>query len=141
MPKKNTRTHVKELGYKYFPAVLRKTKGCWYVEYYVENPENETFERMRLKMNNLRNHFQTNKDAQLHINQIVSALNVKLAGGWNLFYEQREDSRIVISTRWRGSTLRKKKRNCAPIRYALVSRFVPYFYSGSIKIMSEFTAE
>ena len=94
MSKKNTRTHVKELGYKFLPAVLRKTKRSWYVEYYVENPENEKFERMRLKMNNLRNRFQTSKEAQFHINQIVSSLNIKLASGWNPFYERREDSRL-----------------------------------------------
>jgi integrase len=77
----------------YLPAVLRDNKTGWYIEYYCENPKTKKLQRKTVKMNLVVKRFKTKKEARIHINNIVASLNIKLAGGWNPFFEQ-EDKRL-----------------------------------------------
>lgn len=78
---------------RYLPAVLHKNDAMgWLVEYYVLNPISEELERKRIRLNKIRKRYRTQADFKIAANDIVSTINVRLAGGWTPFGES-ENSR------------------------------------------------
>ena len=77
----------------FLPAILREYKSGWIVEYYVEHPTSHKLERKKIRLNKLTSRYKYIKDARIHANQIVTALNIKLSTGWNPFFSD-EDSRL-----------------------------------------------
>jgi hypothetical protein len=71
MQKNNKTPHAKEKHCKYLPATLREPKSGKYIEYYVENPNTEQLERMRIKVNKIFKRFPYKKDAKIHIYEIM----------------------------------------------------------------------
>jgi len=80
----------------YLPAMLREYKGGWIIEYYAENPLSKNLERKRIKLTRLVSRYKSIKDARLHANKMVMALNIKLFTGWNPFFTS-EDARLYTS--------------------------------------------
>lgn len=79
--------------YNYRPAILHEYKSGWLIEYYCENPVSKKMQRKTIKMNLLVSRYKNKRDARMHVNKIVSSLNIKLAKGWNPFFES-EDARL-----------------------------------------------
>jgi len=77
----------------YLPAMLREHKGGWIIEYYVENPISHELVRKKVKLTRLVSRYKYLKDARLHANKIVMALNIKLSTGWNPHFTS-EDARL-----------------------------------------------
>lgn len=71
----------------YVPAVLRRQKENWQIEYYVFSPITKQLERKRIKVNRLRNHCTSVSQFRYQANEIIQSINVKLAGGWSPFGE------------------------------------------------------
>jgi len=80
----------------YLPAMLREYKSGWIVEYYAENPLSKNLERKRIKLTRLVSRYKSIKDARLHANKMVMALNIKLSTGWNPFFVE-DDARLYTS--------------------------------------------
>jgi len=80
----------------YLPAILREYKSGWIIEYYSENPLTRKLERKKLRLNRLVARYKSVKDARLHANKMVMALNIRLSTGWNPFFTS-EDSRLYTS--------------------------------------------
>lgn len=81
-----------EYHLRYLPAVLMHNGMGWFVEYYVLNPDTDTMERKRMKLNLLRKRYARLSDFKVAANEIVCDINAKLAGGWTPFGEN-ESSR------------------------------------------------
>lgn len=77
----------------YLPAVLKENKSGWVIEYYVVNPQTEILTRKQIKVNRIVQRYNKMKDARLHLSRMINTLNIKLAGGWNPFFED-EDARM-----------------------------------------------
>lgn len=71
----------------YLPAMLKEFRSGWVIEFYVEHPETCRLVRKRIKLQRLICRYRTLREARKHINGIVTALNLKLAAGWNPFME------------------------------------------------------
>ena len=80
----------------FLPAVLREYKSGWIVEYYVEHPFTHKMERKKIRLTRLVSRYKSVKDARLHANKIVMALNIKLSTGWNPLFTS-EDARLYTS--------------------------------------------
>jgi len=80
----------------FLPAMLREYKSGWIVEYYAENPLTKKMERKKLKLTKLVSRYKSKKDARLHANKIVMALNIRLSTGWNPFFTD-DDARLYTS--------------------------------------------
>ena len=78
----------------FLPAALHKTNSDgWQVVFYALNPQTQKLERCRMKINKIKKHYQTAKEANLHAQEILFTINQKLKGGWSPFFEG-EDSRL-----------------------------------------------
>ena len=77
----------------YLPAMLREHKSGWIIEYYAENPLSKKLERKKFRLTRLVSRYKSVKDARLHANKMVMALNLRLSTGWNPFFVE-EDSRL-----------------------------------------------
>ena len=81
---------------QYIPAVLHEQKcGQWKIEYYALNPQTKELERVRIKVNKIRNAYSKKQDARRHCSEIIQQINAKLMGGWSPFFEG-EDSRLYV---------------------------------------------
>lgn len=76
----------------YVPAVLRKNCEGWQIYYYVYNPVTDKMERKRMLLNILRKRYRTIAEFKVAANEIVSAINTRLAGGWTPFGESENAS-------------------------------------------------
>lgn len=72
---------------QYLPAVLKHLSSGWLIEYYVRHPESQDLQRQRVKLNRFRKRFSNTAQFRLAANEMVCAINTKLAGGWNPFFE------------------------------------------------------
>jgi len=82
----------------YLPAMLREYKSGWIIEYYAENPLSKNIERKRIKLTRLVSRYKSIKEARLHANKMVMALNIKLSTGWNPFF-MSEDARLYTTVK------------------------------------------
>ena len=80
----------------FLPAMLREYKYGWVIEYYVEHPHTHKMERKKIKLTRLVSRYKSTKDARLHANKMVMALNIKLSTGWNPLFSS-EDARFYTS--------------------------------------------
>ena len=80
----------------YLPAMLQEYKSGWVIEFYAENPITKKMERKKIKLTRLVSRYKSVKDARLHANKMVMALNIRLSTGWNPFFTS-EDSRLYSS--------------------------------------------
>ena len=80
----------------FLPAMLREYKSGWIVEYYAENPLTKNLERKKIRLTRLVSRYKSIKDARLHANKMVMALNIKLSTGWNPFFTD-DDARLYTS--------------------------------------------
>jgi hypothetical protein len=80
----------------YLPALLREYKSGWIIEYYAQHPVSKKLERKKVKLTRLFTRYKSVKDARMHANRIIMALNIKLGTGWNPFFEE-EDARLYTS--------------------------------------------
>ena len=63
----------------FLPAMLREYKSGWIIEYYVEHPLSHKLERKKVRLTKLVSRYKSVKDARIHANKIVMALNIKLS--------------------------------------------------------------
>lgn len=77
----------------FLPAILKENKSGWVIEYYALHPVTEKLIRKQIRLQRIVSRYKSLKDARLHINRMVVALNAKLSGGWNPFFS-REDARM-----------------------------------------------
>ncbi|GAP73092.1 hypothetical protein SAMD00024442_6_62 [Candidatus Symbiothrix dinenymphae] len=77
----------------YLPAVFKKNKSGWLIEYYAENPLSKKLQRKQIKLNRLADRYHTQKEAIAHINRMIADINVQLSTGWNPFFEG-DDARL-----------------------------------------------
>ena len=80
----------------FLPAILREYKSGWIIEYYAEHPMSKNLERKRIKLTRLVSRYKSVKDAKLHANKMVMALNIKLSTGWNPLLSS-EDARLYTT--------------------------------------------
>ena len=78
------------LGYK--PATLKHDSNGWYIQYYVFSPVTNNFERIRTKLNCVRDNFRRLNDFRAYAEKMVQDINLKLAGGWTPLIEQQNAS-------------------------------------------------
>lgn len=73
----------------YLPAILKEYKSRWIIEYYVEHPLTKKMVRKVIRVNHIVSRYPNKSKARIHIHKMVTAINIKLAGGWNpLFYSE-----------------------------------------------------
>lgn len=84
--------HQNLLSTPYVPAILRHNATGWLIEYYVRHPKTQLLTRQRVKLNLLRKRYATNTLFRIAATDMVNTLNIKLAGGWNPYWET-DDSR------------------------------------------------
>jgi len=77
----------------YLPAMLREHKSGWIIEYYAEHPLTKKLERKKFRLTRLVSRYKSVKEARMHANRMVMALNIRLSTGWNPFFFE-EDSRL-----------------------------------------------
>ena len=77
----------------YLPAVLKEYKSRWEIEYYVVHPQTKLLTRKQIKLNRIVSRYTRKTDARKHIAEMIIAINAKLSGGWNPFFEG-EDARM-----------------------------------------------
>lgn len=80
-------------GRRYQPATLIHNCEGWYVEFYIQNPMLETWERRRTYLNNIRRKFRTTAEFRMYANDIVCDLNIRLASGWSPWDSKPETAR------------------------------------------------
>ena len=78
------------LGYK--PATLKHDSNGWYILYYVYSPVTNKLERVRTKLNGVRENFKRLNDFRSYADKMVQDINLKLAGGWTPLIEQQNAS-------------------------------------------------
>ena len=78
------------LGYK--PATLKHDSNGWYIQYHVYSPVTNRFERIRTKLNCVRDNFRRLNDFRVFAEKMVQDINLKLAGGWSPLIEQQNAS-------------------------------------------------
>ena len=78
------------LGYK--PATLKHDTNGWYILYYVYSPVTNKLERVRTKLNGVRENFKRLNDFRSYADKMVQDINLKLAGGWTPLIEQQNAS-------------------------------------------------
>jgi len=98
MPKSEVNKEIVKscLTSNFLPALLREYKSGWIIEYYAENPLSRQLERKKIRLNRLVSRYNSVKDARLHANKMVMALNIRLSTGWNPFFTS-EDARLYTS--------------------------------------------
>lgn len=81
-------TKIKSLvAAEYLPAVVKHLKSVgWIIEYYAIHPKRGVLVRKWIKLNVLRKRMPVS-EFKTHANQIVTQINIKLAGGWSPFFE------------------------------------------------------
>jgi len=79
----------------FLPAILREYKSGWIIEYYAEHPIAKKLERKKMKLTRLTARYKSVKEARMHANKMVMALNIKLSTGWNPFFP--DDARLYTS--------------------------------------------
>lgn len=84
---------ITELGMMYRPAVLKKTKSGYHIEYYALNPQKKELDRIRIKLNRERSKFSRLSDFKEYAWDIVNRINGKLSGGWSPFFDE-ENTRL-----------------------------------------------
>jgi len=77
----------------YLPAVLKEYRSRWEIEYYVLHPQTKKLTRKQIKVSRIVSRYSRKADARRHVGAMVNAINIKLAGGWNPFFEG-EDARM-----------------------------------------------
>ena len=87
---KKMKNRLKILGYK--PATLKHDSNGWYILYYVYSPVTNKFERIRTKLNGVRENFKRLNDFRSYADKMVQDINLKLAGGWSPLIEQQNAS-------------------------------------------------
>jgi integrase len=93
---KNTEVVKSCLTSNYLPAMLREHKSGWIIEYYAEKPLSKKLERKNMKLTRVTSRYKSVKDARLHANRMVMALNIRLSTGWNPFFTS-EDARLYAT--------------------------------------------
>jgi integrase len=84
------------LVFNYLPAILKKNKSGWLIEYYCENPIDNVLYRKKIRVDNIRKRYKKQSDSIIHIYKIITEINNKLAHGWNPFITL-ENSRLYYS--------------------------------------------
>ncbi len=74
----------------YYPA--RLTKGqIWYISYYIRNPYTEEMERVRIKVNRVKNL----QERMRYCRKLLAELNNKLYTGWNPYLDENASRMFV----------------------------------------------
>lgn len=74
--------------YNYLPAVLKKYKSGWVIEFFAENPVDGHLARRRVRVDMIRKRYVKIADAMVHINKMIADINCKLAKGWSPFIQE-----------------------------------------------------
>ena len=82
----------------YLPAVLKKNKHGWQIEFHAIDPVSGKMKRYVTKLNVLRKHYSKVSEFKEHCNTIICTTNAKLAGGWTPFGETN-NARFVTPLR------------------------------------------
>ena len=89
------------LSTPYLPAVLKKLSAGWTIEYYVRHPERGELTRQRVKLNRYRKRYATIALFRVAANEMVNAINAKLAGIDPLTVMQHADHHdLAMTTRY-----------------------------------------
>ena len=78
-------TSRESLSIHHYPAQLKESKANWLIEFYCFNPFSERMERIRYKVNKLRNKLGSDVVARREIKKICVSVNMKLTSGWSPF--------------------------------------------------------
>ncbi|MDR0873482.1 MAG: hypothetical protein LBN27_08490 [Prevotellaceae bacterium] len=102
---------------RYIPAILHEQKcGVWKIEYYALNPQTKKLQRMRIRVDKIRNAYSRKTDARRHIAEMCQMINAKLSGGWSPFFEC-EDARLYTTyTQVIAEFLESKSRELRPAK-------------------------
>ena len=97
MPKGQDSQNTSALnGFNYLPARLHEyEKDDWQIEYYIQNPSTGQLVRKRIRVNKILKQYKSKREARAHIDGMIFAINQKLFGGWNPFFEG-EDARLYV---------------------------------------------
>lgn len=68
---------------RYLPAVLRKNRMGWYIEFYAYNEITSSLERKRMRVNRERKRARTFAEFRSIATQMIIRINCQLAGGWS----------------------------------------------------------
>jgi integrase/recombinase XerD len=77
----------------YYPAKLTKGK-IWYISYYIRNPYTEELERIRIKVNRIKNL----QERARYCRKVLIELNNKLYNGWNPYLDDNSTRMFVKLT-------------------------------------------
>lgn len=78
---------------RYQPATLIHNCEGWYVEFYIQNPMLDSWERRRTYLNTIRKKFRTTAEFRMYANDIICDINIKLANGWSPWDTKAETAR------------------------------------------------
>ena len=77
------KNRLKNLGYK--PATLKHDSNGWYIQYYVFSPVTNNFERIRTKLNCVRDNFRHLNDFRAYAEKMVQGLHSRT---FEVFYKR-----------------------------------------------------
>jgi hypothetical protein len=73
--------------------MLKENLSGWIVEYYAQNPKNNTLKRKQIRLTRIVSRYKSKREARAHATQMINTINAKLAGGWSPFFNT-EDARL-----------------------------------------------
>jgi hypothetical protein len=124
VPEKNL---SRALGFK--PAVVRKSSEV-YVEYYIVNPLDHSWNRKRI----LLNHIGEKKTERIkYAEKLAMEINRKLENGWNPFIEHEAPKAYTSMREALDTFLKSRERELRPATYRMYKSFIVNFYSWAVK--------
>ncbi len=112
----------------YLNAKLKCYKSGSMIEYYVENPQTNKLCRKTIKVNRIMERHKYKKDAIKQIDSMITAINAKLASGYNPFFDG-EDARLYTPMREVfGQFLKEKEKESRPDTMRSYKSFINQFH-------------
>ncbi len=116
-----------QIDFNFLPAVLHKYSDGYRIEYYVTNPMTNKLCRQRIRVDKVFKSYRLKRDALVHIDGMIHAINAKLRTGFNPFFEG-EDSRLYekltdVSEKY----LAEKRKEMRPDTMRSYSSFINVF--------------
>ena len=125
MPKSNTDL----AGRKYFPAVLKHLAVGWQIDYYVQHPQTGEMVRQRMKLNRMRARYHTTAQFRVAAMEIVTNINVRLAGGWTPYFDAENVRYYTRLPEVISLYLSEKERELRPATYSTYKNWCDTFLS------------
>lgn len=96
-PKKHaTRSRIMDEMLPFRPAVLKRSKQDWYIEFYAFDPATEKIQRFRQRVNYLRKRYKTLNEFRQYATVVCCKINEQLVDGWTPFKDQTHVRQMTL---------------------------------------------